>query len=100
MYMTLSEKRAYVDQDFKKSPLLKMGDMQKDAKARQAYWHEAVKYANEFEVRYQDRGKIHDYVLEVVNDYLDTLEKAEREIIANEKRGQSDSDNGSWSQAS
>ena len=86
MYMTLSQKRAYVDEDFANSQLCQMGDLPKDKNLAHAYYEAAMNHAGSFLDRYKDKGDaISAYAKELVNDWFDTLERVAKENQADGK---------------
>ena len=79
MYMNLSEKKAYVDQDFKDSKLCQMGPVPEEREKAKEYFHYASMYATEFIDKYKNKKRIAEYAEELVMDWLDTIEEIDRE---------------------
>ena len=80
-YYSLSEKRDFIDEDFKQSRLYNMGLLPLDPGERASYFHLAIQYAGEFIDKYRDKGWSEDYAKEIINDWMDNLEKLTKEII-------------------
>ena len=77
-YYTLSEKRDFIDADFKRSKLYQMGLLPTDPEDQSAYFKAAIQNAGEFLEKYKDKGWSSEYTLAIVNDWMDTLEKIAR----------------------
>lgn len=76
---TLTEKRAFIDADFKKSTLVNMPELPADPDAQRQWWKDAVQYASDFSAKYADKGDASkNYALELVCDWMDTLERMHR----------------------
>lgn len=78
-YYSLSEKRDYIDEDFKKSRLYNNGLMPTDKEGMTRYFNEAIDAAGEFIEKYQGKGWSYDYAMQIVNDWMDNLERIARE---------------------
>lgn len=75
MYYTLSEKKMFIDADFKNSSLYKLGEMPDDKTDAENFFNRAIKEAGVFIKKYSKAKKnIQDYAQEVVNDYMESLE--------------------------
>lgn len=79
-YYSLSEKRDYIDADFKKSKLYNMGLLPADPEDVGSYFHEAIKVGGEFLDKYKEKGWSYDYAMQIVNDWMDNLERIAREM--------------------
>lgn len=79
-YYSLSEKRDYIDEDFKKSRLYNNGLMPTDKEGMTRYFNEAIDAAGEFIEKYQGKGWSYDYAMQIVNDWMDNLERIAREM--------------------
>lgn len=79
-YFTLSEKRDFIDADFKNSKLYQMGPLPEDADERKKYFHDAVEYANKFVLKYHGKGWSHEYATAIVKDWLDSLDNMAKEM--------------------
>lgn len=86
MYMNLSEKKAYVDQDFKNSKLCQMGPVPEDMEKIKEYFHYATRYGQEFLNKYSGKRRVFEYAEELVMDWFDTIEAISREIETKVKR--------------
>lgn len=78
-YYSLSEKRDYIDEDFKKSYLYNMGLLPTNKEDSERYFNEAIDAAGEFIEKYQGKGWSYDYAMQIVNDWMDNLERIARE---------------------
>ena len=72
---------SYIDADFKKSKLYNMGLLPTDDAEVGEYFHEAIKNCTEFVNKYQGKGWSYDYAMQIINDWMDNLEKLTKEII-------------------
>jgi len=74
---TLSEKRDFIDQDFKKSKLYRLGDIPLGNKEKaNKFWDAAIHEAGVWIMRYRsssDRAKA--YAKEVLDEWMSDLEK-------------------------
>lgn len=87
MIMTLFQKYEYVNQDFLKSKLYQLGDIPSDKAAADEYFQKAIKYASEFMLRYENKGRfIEEYSKSIVKDYMDSIEKLYKEIYGNDNK--------------
>lgn len=74
MYLSLSEKKAYIDKDFKNRVMIPLGELPADRSEAQAYIRKLMQYAEMWGERYR-RNALGLYALEVFDDYVDTIEK-------------------------
>lgn len=74
---TLSEKREFIDQDFKRSALYRLGDVPLgDKKKAQKFWDKAIHEAGEWILRYKSSGqRVRAYASEIVDEWIGDLEK-------------------------
>ena len=79
-YYSLSEKRDFIDTDFKQSKLYLMGLLPSDREERAAYFHSAIQHAGEFIDKYRGKGWSEDYAREIINDWMDNLERITKEM--------------------
>lgn len=79
-YYSLSEKRDFIDADFIQSKLYNMGLLPQDPGERSAYFHNAIENAGEFMLKYRNKGWSENYAHEIVNDWMDNLEKLSKEM--------------------
>jgi hypothetical protein len=79
-YYSLSEKRDFIDADFKKSKLYNMGLLPTEDAEVGEYFHEAIKNCTEFVNKYQGKGWSYDYAMQIINDWMDNLERIAKEI--------------------
>lgn len=78
-YYSLSEKREYIDVDFKESSLYNMGLLPEDPAESVAYFKQALAYGQEFLQKYALKGWSTEYAREIINDWFANLEKLMRE---------------------
>lgn len=78
-YYSLSEKRDFIDADFKESKLYNMGILPQDPAEHMTYYRQAVEYAKEFLYKYSSKGWSTEYVTEILNDWFSNIEKLMRE---------------------
>lgn len=79
MYMTLTEKYNYIDEDFKKSALYNLGDLPDEREAALEHFDRAIKESSNWLVRYKDRGsKVYKYAYAIAEDWMSTLEREYR----------------------
>lgn len=74
-YYTLSEKRDFIDQDFKQSKLYKMDPLPEDPGDYKLYFKFCVQYGQEFMDKYAGKGWSQDYATEIVNDWIQNIER-------------------------
>lgn len=79
-YYSLSEKRDYIDTDFKKSALYNMGLLPETGPEIETYFYEAIDAAGMFIEKYQNKGWSYDYAMQIVNDWMDNLERIAKEM--------------------
>lgn len=77
-YFTLAEKRSFIDTDFMNSKLCQMDPLPEDRDERRNYFQKAVDYGNEFVNKYRGKGWSHDYAMEVVQDWINSLDALAR----------------------
>ena len=76
MIMTLFQKYEYVNQDFLKSKLYQLGDIPSDKAAADEYFQKAIKYASEFMLRYENKGRfIEEYSKSIVKDFMESIDR-------------------------
>lgn len=78
-YFTLSEKRDFIDADFKNSKLYQLGPLPEDKEERRQYFHLAVQYAGEFATKYHGKGWSYEYAMLITKDWMDSLDAMARE---------------------
>ena len=79
MYMTLTEKYNYIDEDFKRSGLYQMGELPDDRDEAKSYFDKAIKEASIWLLKYKDRGaEVHKYAYSMASDWMDTIEREYR----------------------
>ena len=74
-YYSLSEKRAYIDDDFQKSKLYNMGPVPVDREECIAYIRKMLVYAKEFLTKYDGKGWSLSYAALIVDDWTRNIEK-------------------------
>ena len=79
-YYSLSQKRDYIDKDFLQSKLYKMDNLPKGRDAQSEYFRCAIVFAGEFLDKYKGKGWGEDHAHEIVNDWMDNLEKLSKEM--------------------
>ena len=76
MLLTLTEKKAYIDSDFKKSALVNMPKLPADLDGQREWWRSAMRAASAFNNKYADKGEAsHQYAIELTTDWMETLER-------------------------
>lgn len=78
-YYSLSEKRDFIDADFKQSKLYNMGLLPEDPAEHKEYFRMAIKYGQDFLNKYSEKGWSTKYAEEVVNDWFSNIERLARE---------------------
>ena len=85
MIMALFEKKEYIDNDFRKSELYHLNEVPTDPKIIDAYILKCVDAAGVFMKKYRGRGqRVEEYVKELVNEWMDDMEKEYRKIYHKE----------------
>lgn len=74
MYLSLSEKKAYIDNDFKKRVMIPLGELPADRSKAQAYLKQLMRYAEMWGERYK-ANTLGMYALSLLDDYVETIKK-------------------------
>lgn len=78
MYVTLHQKKEYIDADFDKLAE-QIGDVpQADRETLTQWWHTTIQLFGSWMEKYKGKS-MESYAWEIVNDYTDTLEHITRE---------------------
>lgn len=76
MTMTFIDKTEYINNDFRNSALIALGDMPGTRSGADEYFSKAIKAASAFMLRYRGRGRqVENYVRILVTDFMDELER-------------------------
>lgn len=74
--MTFIDKTEYINNDFKQSELVNLGEMPNRITDADEYFSKAIKAASAFMLRYKGRGRqVENYVRILVTDFMDELER-------------------------
>lgn len=76
MVMTFIDKTEYINNDFRNSALIALGEMPNTRSEAETYFDKAIKAASAFMLRYRGRGRqVENYVRILVTDFMDELER-------------------------
>ena len=79
MTMTFIEKIEYINNDFRKSALIALGDMPGTRSGADEYFDKAIKAASTFLLRYRGKGKqIEHYAYILTDDFMESIEREYR----------------------
>lgn len=79
--MILSEKIEYINEDFKKSKLVLLGDLPDDITKAKEWYDKADPYASDFLLRYKGKGScVESYAYSLVKDYMETADRIYSEM--------------------
>lgn len=74
--MTFIDKTQYINNDFKQSELVNLGEIPNRITDADEYFSKAIKAASAFMLRYKGRGRqVENYVRILVTDFMDELER-------------------------
>lgn len=79
-YYSLSQKRDYIDKDFMQSKLYRMDNVPEGPDAQAEYFKCAISFANDFLNKYKNKGWSSEYALQIVNDWMENLERIAKEM--------------------
>jgi len=74
MYLSLSEKKAYIDNDFKNRVMIPLGELPADRSEAQEYIKQLAVYAEMWGERYKN-NMLGMYALSLLDDYVETIKK-------------------------
>lgn len=75
MYMTLPEKYNFINEDFKKSGLYRLGELPEGRKEADQFFQAAIREASRFLIRYKDKNvEVYNYAYGITSDYMTSIE--------------------------
>lgn len=79
MTMTFIEKTEYINNDFRNSALIALGDMPGTRSGADEYFDKAIKAASQFLLRYKGKGRqIEHYAYILTDDFMESIEREYR----------------------
>jgi hypothetical protein len=76
MVMTFIDKTEYINNDFRNSALIALGEIPHTRSEAETYFDKAIKAASTFMLKYKGKGRqVENYVRILVTDFMDELER-------------------------
>ena len=79
MVMTFIDKTEYINNDFRNSALIALGEMPNTRSEAETYFDKAIKAASTFMLKYKGKGRqIEHYAYILTDDFMESIEREYR----------------------